>query len=292
MDAHVSLTFLSKRDKIKVNLKKEGLPVMLFADNDRRYLYARPPLVEAICQLRFPTILSIGAKEPAEFQEAIRAEYPRYAARSEYPMPKLTGVGTPSPSVQPQPPVTNYNFISQDGKWKINLTNNFIALSTIGYRQWEDFAQRLDVVLAHFIRIYQPAYFERIGLRYLNAFSRKAVGMEDLLWDDLIQSAYLGILGEPDVDEKTVSKCSLDVEIALEGGCRMKLHAGPGMLKKGPENAQGEVRFILDGDFSAAGNLPGEQVPNQLDTLHGWAVRLFQGAITRELHDAMGPTPL
>lgn len=263
MDAHVSLTFLSKRDKIKVNLKKEGLPVMLFADNDRRYLYARPPLVEAICQLRFPTILSIGAKEPAEFQEAIRAEYPRYAARSEYPMPKLTGVGTPQPFGAAAAPVTNYNFISQDGKWKINLTNNFIALSTIGYRQWEDFAQRLDVVLAHFIRIYQPAYFERIGLRYLNAFSRKAVGMEDLLWDDLIQSAYLGILGEPDVDEKTVSKCSLDVEMALEGGCRMKLHAGPGMLKKGPENAQGEVRFILDGDFSAAGNLPGEQVPNR-----------------------------
>lgn len=176
MDAHVSLTFLSKRDKIKVNLKKEGLPVMLFADNDRRYLYARPPLVEAICQLRFPTILSIGAKEPAEFQEAIRAEYPRYAARSEYPMPKLTGVGTPSPSVQPQPPVTNYNFISQDGKWKINLTNNFIALSTIGYRQWEDFAQRLDVVLAHFIRIYQPAYFERIACATSTPFPAKRWG--------------------------------------------------------------------------------------------------------------------
>lgn len=260
---------------------------MLFAANDTRYLYAKPPLVETICQLRFPTILSIGAKEPAEFQEAVRGEYPRYAARSEYPMPKVTGVGTPSPSVQPQPPVTNYNFISQDGKWKINLTNSFIALSTVSYRRWEDFAQRLDLVLAHFIRLYQPAYFERIGLRYLNAFSRKAVGMEDLLWDDLIQSAYLGILGEPDVDEKTVSKCSLDVEMALTDGCRMKLHAGPGMLKKGSENAQGEVRFILDGDFSAGGNLPG-----RLDALHSWAVRLFQGAITRELHDAMGPTPL
>lgn len=265
---------------------------MLFAANDHRYLYARSPLAEVICQLRFPTILSIGAKEPAEFQEAIRSEYPRYAARSEYPIPKLTGVGTPNPSVQPQPPVTNYNFVSQDGKWKVNLTNSFIALSSIGYRQWEDFAQRLDVVLAHFIRTYQPAFFERIGLRYVNAFSRKAVGMEDMLWDDLIQSAYLGILGEPDVDEKTVSKCSLDVEMALEGGCRMKLHAGPGMLKKGPQQAQGEVRFILDGDFSAAGNLPADQIPGQLETLHGWAVRLFQGAITRELHEAMGPTPL
>jgi uncharacterized protein (TIGR04255 family) len=119
--------------------------------------------------------------------------------------------------------------------------------------------------------------------------------MEDLLWDDLIQSAYLGILGEPDVDETTVSKCSLDVEMELGDRCRMKLHAGPGMLKqntpKGPV-AQGETRFILDGDFSASGNLALEQVPAELNTLHSWAVRLFQGAITRELHEAMGPMPL
>jgi uncharacterized protein (TIGR04255 family) len=268
---------------------------MLFADNDTRYFYTKPPLVEVISQLRFPAILSIGTKEPAEFQEAIRREYPRYAARPEYPMPKLSGVGTSNPSLQTQPPVTNYSFVSQDGKWKINLTNTFIALSTVGYQRWEDFAQRLDVVLAHFVRVYQPAFFQRIGLRYVNAFSRKAVGMEDLLWDDLIQSAYLGILGEPDVDETTVSKCSLDVEMELGDRCRMKLHAGPGMLKqntpKGPV-AQGETRFILDGDFSASGNLALEQVPAELNTLHSWAVRLFQGAITRELHEAMGPMPL
>ncbi len=265
---------------------------MLFAPQDERCLYARSPLVEVICQLRFPAILSIGAKEPAEFQEAIRGEYPRYAARQEYPMPKVSGAGTPTPNLQPGVPVTNYNFISQDGKWKINLTNNFIALSTVGYTQWEDFAKRLDFILAQFIRVYRPAFFERIGLRYLNAFSRKALGMEDMLWDDMIQSHLLGILGEPDVDEKTVSKCSVDIELPLNNGCHMKLHAGPGMLKRGPQEAQNEVRFILDSDFSAAGNLTGDQVPTHLESLHCWASRLFRGAITRELHDAMGAMPL
>ena len=265
---------------------------MLFATNDDRYLYAKSPLVEVICQLRFPTILAIGAKEPAEFQEAIRSDYPRYAVRSEYPVPKLTGVGTPNASLQQQPPVTNYTFISEDGKWKVNLTNSFIALSTVGYRQWEDFAHRLDLLLAQFIRIYQPAFFERIGLRYLNAFSRKVLGLEDLLWDDLIQSPYIGILGEPDVDEKSVTKSSLDVEMPLKDGCRMKLHAGPGVIRRSQENTPSEVRFILDGDFSSAGKLPCGQSPAQLEALHRNAVRLFQGAITKELHDAMGPLPL
>ena len=34
-----------------------------------RVLYGKRQLIEVICQLRFPTILSISAKEPAEFQE-------------------------------------------------------------------------------------------------------------------------------------------------------------------------------------------------------------------------------
>ena len=268
---------------------------MLFAPKDERYLYTRSPLVEVICQLRFPTILTISAKEPAEFQEAIRAEYPQFAVRQEFPPPKVSGVGTPNASLQPAAPVTNYNFISGDGKWKVNLTSNFIALSTMAYTQWEEFAQRLDFLLAHFIRIYPPAWFERMGLRYLNAFSRKAVGMEDLLWDDLIQSQWLGILGEPDVDEAAVNKCSVDIETLLSDGCRLKVHAGPGMIRKnipGQAAPDSETRFILDGDLSANGKLEPAQIPAKLEDMHSWADRLFRGAITRELHEAMGPLPL
>ena len=44
---------------------------MLFSDRPRQH-YARSALREVICQLRFPTILSIAANEPAAFQEAIR----------------------------------------------------------------------------------------------------------------------------------------------------------------------------------------------------------------------------
>ncbi|HWS42079.1 MAG TPA: TIGR04255 family protein, partial [Pseudoflavonifractor sp.] len=63
---------------------------MLFSHYDR-YQYAVNPLVEVICQLRFPAILSIGAKEPAEFQEAVRREFPRYAANQEVPAPTVKG---------------------------------------------------------------------------------------------------------------------------------------------------------------------------------------------------------
>jgi len=62
---------------------------------------------------------------------------------------------------------------NEDGSYKLSLTQNFIALSTMRYTNWEDFAGWLDEPLGQFISLYQPAFFERIGLRYLNGFSRE-----------------------------------------------------------------------------------------------------------------------
>lgn len=262
---------------------------MFFASYDR-YRYARSPLVEVICQLRFPAILSIGAKEPAEFQEAVRRDFPRYSARMERVPPKVVGAGTPNASVQQQPPVTNYQFLSADGTWKLNLTSSFIALSTLRYTRWEDFAHHLDKVLAKFIQIYHPTAFSRTGLRYVNAISRRALGLTDLLWDDLIRSPYIGILGEPDVDEKLVSKSALNTDIRLEEGVRLKIHAGPGLINGGKQDP--EPKFILDGDVALSASTPADQVPAVLEKLHRYSVRFFHGAIMPELHEAMGPTPI
>ena len=261
---------------------------MLFAPYERLQ-YARSPLVEVICQLRFPTILSIGANEPAAFQEAIRKDFPKYMTRQEQLPPKVVKKGNAT-ALEPQKPITNYHFISEDGRWKLNLTQNFIALSTLRYQRWEDFAARLDQPLAQFIQIYQPAFFERLGLRYVNAISRQRLGLEDQLWDDLIRDHYVGILGQPDVEETEITKCSLDVETPLVGGYRMKVHAGPGLIGGGKTDK--EVKFILDSDFSAAGQLTADSVPAKLEDMHRFALCLFRGAITDELHQAMGPTLL
>lgn len=56
----------------------------------------------------------------------------------------------------PPPPVTNYHFLSEDGRWKLNLTKDFIALSTLYYPGWEEFARHLDQPLASFIRGFGP----------------------------------------------------------------------------------------------------------------------------------------
>ena len=78
---------------------------MLFSDNPRVH-YNKAQLAEVICQFRFPAILSIGAKEPADFQEAVRSVFPRYAVRKDQPGPKITGLGTPAAKLEKPLPTT------------------------------------------------------------------------------------------------------------------------------------------------------------------------------------------
>lgn len=253
--------------------------------NEERCIYSHNQLQEVICQLRFPEILSIGVKLPVDFQEAIRDEYPQYSARKEAAAPKITG--TPGNFTLENPPASiNYQFTSADGVWRVNLTSKFISIACTRYTGWEDFAGRLDKPLAAFIKLYKPAYFERVGLRYINFISRKALALEDTPFRELINSCYLGILSEEDVTEPSVSRCSVDVEVSLRGGCKAKIHAGPGLVKKNGVQDK-EVKFIFDQDLFLPGKLPVNLSAGALQTLHGQAYSLFRGAITDTLHEAM-----
>ena len=254
---------------------------------EERCRYGAHQLAEVICQLRFPEILAISEKPPVDFQEAIRAEFPQFNKRQELPAPKLTG--TPGGmQLQNQPATVNYQFSSADGVWRVNLTGKFISLSCTKYTCWEDFARMLDKPLAAFIQVYKPAYFERIGLRYLNFISRFHLGLAHRPFSELIAPCYLGPLGEEDVSEGAATRCSVDVELNIRGGCRAKIHAGPGLVKINGKQDQ-EVKFVFDQDLYMAGQLKLPLVAGALQTLHSQAFSIFRGAITDALHEAMEP---
>ena len=257
----------------------------MFSNEGRRILHNHQ-LADVICQLRFPEILMISEKAPAAFQELIRDEYPQYSVRKENPAPKITGAPG-NFSLENAPATTNYQFVSADGMWRVNLTSNFISLACTRYTGWEDFAKKLDKPLAAFIQVYKPAYFQRIGLRYLNFISRKSLSLEGTPFSELIQQPYLGLLAETDVPENTVLRSSLDTELSIRGGCRVKIHAGPGLVKRNGQQ-DNEVRFIFDQDLYMPGNVPLNLSAGALETLHSQAWSIFRGAITDTLLDAMG----
>ncbi len=259
----------------------------MFSKEDR-VLYRNNQLGEVICQLRFPEILTIEANVPVDFQEAIRDAFPRYSVRKETPLPKLSGAPG-SLQLEKQPQNNNYQFVSADGVWRVNLTSRFISLACSRYTRWEDFAAKLDKPLAAFIKIYRPAYFERVGLRYLNFFSRKALNLQGTPYRELIEPQYLGLLADDDVLEANCARSTVDAELAIRGGCRAKIHAGPGLVKRAGQADQ-EAKFVLDLDLYMAGNIAVNLSAGSLQTLHSQADAIFRGAITETLHDAMEPT--
>lgn len=258
----------------------------MFSTKDRCH-YRSNQIAEVICQLRFPEILSIGTTAPAAFQDAIRDEFPQFIRRQDLPAPKITGMPGHL-SLENQPGVINYQFSSADGTWRVNLTSRFISLTCSRYSSWEDFAKKLDKPLAAFIQIYKPAYFERIGLRYLNFISRYELGLEGVPFSQLIAPCYLGPLMEEDVQEANSTRCNIDAELNIRGGCRLKVHAGPGFVKKNGKSDQ-EVKFIFDQDLFMPGQIPVNLSAGALQTLHAQAWSIFRGAITDQLHNAMDP---
>ena len=249
--------------------------------------YRKNQLSDVICQLRFPQILSINANLPVEYQEAIREHYPKFSTSLEAVAPKISG--TPGNlQLENQPSTKNYQFTSLNGKWRVNLTSTFVSLACSQYTDWEEFARMLDIPLAAFIKIYKPACFERIGLRYLNFISRQALDIQDIPFEQLFTTPYLGLLSDPEVKEADTHRNGIDADISLPGGCRVKLHAGPGLVTQNGLQ-QKEIKFIFDQDLYMTGNIPVNYSAGALQTLHAHAFPIFRGAITDTLHEAMEP---
>ena len=196
----------------------------MFSNASRSILH-KNQLAEVICQFRFPEILIIGTTPPAEFQEKIRSVFPQYSVRKETNGPQVKNLNGKF-QIENAPITTNYQFMSEDGAWKVNLTSGFISLSCKAYTRWEEFAAYFDKVLAAFITTYSPAYFTRIGLRYINFISRRDLDLSDIPFRDLIEPCYLGLLAEDDVLEQSTTQNTVDAQLRLNNGGTLKVHAG------------------------------------------------------------------
>ncbi len=238
--------------------------------------YQNNPLAEVICQLRFPEVDIINSATPTQFQEAIRNQYPQYSMERERP------VGKQSEGI------LNHQFVSNDGVWRVNLTNHFISLSCNRYSSWEQFANRLDIPLAAFIQIYKPDGFNRVGLRYVNFFSRKRLQLEGVPFSELFDAKYLGLMADDALQESSFHSSIVEADIALEDGCRVKIHSGPGMVKRNGHQDP-DINFVLDCDYYIAGNTSPKHSASSLEKLHSKTYPVFRGAITNLLHNAMEP---
>ena len=93
------------------------------------------------------------------------------------------------------------------------------------------------------------------------------------------------------MEEDRFLSCGCDMIVKLDSSCQAKVHAGTGKIKTRPPGApqDPEVKFIFDMDLFMTGNTPCTLAAAALETLHGHAGRLFEGALTDTLRTAMDP---
>ena len=256
-----------------------------------RISYRANTLAEVVCQLRFPQVLAISS-DPVAFQEIVRGQFPLYSVEDPTPgMPaefaELLAGHMPTQTLQ-----RTHRFADADEKARVGLSANFVAFSTNQYSRWETFAESLEHARDALERVYHPAFYERVGLRYRNVIDRAALGLDGVPWSALINSAVLGPVGDDalvgDV-RQTSSRAVFDV--GLEIGARALLQWGLADVQPGGGEPLAPARsaYFLDCDYSTEERTASDAIADTLSRLHRLSGDVFQWAILPRLAEALGP---
>lgn len=256
-----------------------------------RMHYRKNPLIEVICQVRFPRILSIDGEVPSAFQDRIKSQFPILQTANEYQQQVSINVtdDNPIPRITQNEKRLNYAFVSADTKWKVNLTSNFLSLSTMQYYSWEEFHEKLTMLMGVFQEIYSPLFYERIGLRYVDAFTRSKLNLT-CNWKDLIHPFALGFLSNSDIEDDIESfNCSTEFDAGSNVFARVVTSLGyvnsDDVQAQLPER---ELSFIIDSDIFAF-KVQNVELSSRFEYLHKISTNIIRSVITDTLHNAMEP---
>lgn len=244
-------------------------------------VYSKNPLKQVILQLNYLPMLEIGATSPVAFQNEVTSLFPLYIPGKEQNVTLNMGQNLDNPIIQRNENLTHI-FQTEDRVSNITLTNSFITVSTSQYTKWKDFFTLFNKSFEALCKAYNINSFIRVGLRYIDAISKKEVNLENTPWTELINTPWTGVLEE--IDEKQCSVSSVDSEFVLEDYIREKIHTGLGKLTN-----DNEVRFIIDEDFVFLNKINKSDVLSICTKLHSYSYNSFRSKISDKLHNAMNP---
>ena len=252
-----------------------------------RVVYEKSPLVQVLCQVRYPAVLKIESELPAAFQERVRDAYPIFERTTESvlgTMPKGVGALLSAPSFEDR---VHSKFSTEDGNWTLSLLRDSMSLTTGKYTRWREFRRMVVPCLQALVEIYKPSYYTRVGLRYINRIERSKLNLENVAWSELITPAVLGELASSEI-----ASC------ALEASRRLRLQV-PGLpdligLQHGLHEEEGEAEhaYMIDFDFYIDKKTGVPDASEILDRFNRHADRVFRWCILDRLHHAIGPSPI
>ena len=116
-------------------------------------------LKQAVCELRFPTLVELGdSRPPAAMVTALRKDYPHLELANQVTI----GVGTATGSSNA------HLFRSSKLDWTVSLNQSALSIETTAYPGYPQMRERILRVVAAAAKIIDSDFFTRVGLRYIN----------------------------------------------------------------------------------------------------------------------------
>lgn len=230
------------------------------SDNINRY--KRNFLRQAVCELRFPTLMELGgSRPPAAFVSALRKEYPHLELANEVTF----GIGAGGAESN-----HTHIFRSSKLKWSVSLKQNAVTVETSNYSEYADLKQRVLYVVKAARSVIDSDFFTRVGLRYINVIE---CGSDDPVsgWvnPDLIapmhNENFTGI-------SEYAGRLSL---LAADGGCL--LQHGLQLVNTGRSKPL-KPEYVVDID-AYRNEVDVEHVEMAIDIMHAQAFDIFDWSL-------------
>lgn len=254
--------------------------------NFDRVVYRTNPLIEVVCELRFPKILRIENELPADFQDKIRAEHPVLEEEKAIEIEMTTAAGSATSPTVKQTVKKSYKFLDMDRSWKIGLTADSIALSWFAYERREVFFKRLRTVLLAYIAVYGTTPITRCGFRYRNVIDRKKLQLEKKKWTELMSPQLVGLFSDLNLDENLVIDSKNSFHYRINGDSEF-LRLNHGFVI----NQENRIGYSIDSDFwtERIEDLNIDATIKLLERYSRGAGQVFRWSISELLHGVLGP---
>ena len=257
---------------------------LAFPHRDDNIRLKRSPLVEVICQVRFPPILSIPAQKPVQFQERIRRRFPDFEVENSVRFELGVPSNLSAPAAATQTINRTYKFVSRKRGNTVTLAEDFFALSSTKYVVWEEFAADLQLASESVTGIYEPSHATRIGLRYVNVLDPEKLELSsladvtDLLQPELRALYRADVWSEPSV---------FGVQLILDD------EEGQLGFRMATRDDDGKRSLQLDFDYfqEDEDGLPLEDLVQRCERYHRVVYDAFRWSILDDRIDDFEPVP-
>jgi len=223
--------------------------------------YKRNFLHQAVCELRFPTLMELGEpRPPADLVKALRKEYPYLELANEVSL----GIGANSSNN-----THTHIFRSTKLTWTVSLKQSSLSVETTAYTDYAHMKERVLRIVEAASKIIDSDFFTRIGLRYINIIDSSNNPVLGWVNPELVGPLLSGHF-------KGIHEYAGKLQLAADdGGCLLQ----HGIVLK-QKQAAGETipQYLLDIDVFR-NEIQLSNTGEALDAMHAQAFDVFDWAI-------------